>query len=592
MKWLKLSIPLWILIAVTLTYSGHFWNEFHFDDHHTIVNNPAIRSLKNIPSFFEDARPFSVFPPNRSYRPVVTTVLALDYAAGKGLNPPYFHLSTFIAFLLQLLFMGAIFERIVKNRYQAWLAVALYGLHPVSAETVNYIIQRADLYVGLGLCAGLYFYMKDRHGFAILAFTLGVLSKQSGAVFPAIIISYEYFLGTRNYRKTLPYIALGIVLIYLHSLMRPDTYLVGANGEIYQYWATQPYLAMTYLRETVAPFHLSADNEMLPFDNTLHPLAVVGYVGLIAVLGVIWKGGSPAVSFGLTWFLIALSPTALVPLGDVTNDHRMYAPYVGIALIAAVLAQKKLLRVLFTLSLPLLAYGTTLRNEVWRTDKGLWEDVVRKRPRNARAWLNLGVCLLQENRPIEAYAAMQESKKLEDSYIYLELNLAIACQHLKRFAEAEHHFKRGTRLDPGGSPLYAYGMFLMERGRLKEAVPLLVESNRRNPHDLKAIHRLVWLLEEEDRKCRELRSAKAWIDYSVLLCLAEDYTQATRASRNAIELEPKNALAHNNLAACELGNKHWKQAKDAATEALKLDPKLEVAQRNLKRAEAQLRKEP
>ncbi|HXJ42690.1 MAG TPA: hypothetical protein VNH18_25640 [Bryobacteraceae bacterium] len=37
-------------------------------------------------------------------------------------------------------------------------ASALYDVHPVMAETVNYIIQRADLYSTLGVIAGLVLY--------------------------------------------------------------------------------------------------------------------------------------------------------------------------------------------------------------------------------------------------------------------------------------------------------------------------------------------------------------------------------------------------------------------------------------------------
>src|SRR5215831_10340869 len=66
-----------LVVAIFAAYANHFHNSFHFDDAHTIVNNAAIRELKNIPLFFGDARSFSSLPSNQSYRPLVTTLLTI-----------------------------------------------------------------------------------------------------------------------------------------------------------------------------------------------------------------------------------------------------------------------------------------------------------------------------------------------------------------------------------------------------------------------------------------------------------------------------------------------------------------------------------
>ena len=141
---------LFLLVAVIAAYANHFFNGFHFDDFHAIVNNTYIRSLRNIPRFFIDGTTFSSLPTNQSYRPVVSTSLAIDYFLGHG-RPFFFHLSTFLLFLLQGVVMYslylAIFDRSQRdsaNRYVALIAVAWYLLHPANAETINYIIARSD----------------------------------------------------------------------------------------------------------------------------------------------------------------------------------------------------------------------------------------------------------------------------------------------------------------------------------------------------------------------------------------------------------------------------------------------------------------
>ena len=72
-----------LVAALVAAYANHFHNSFHFDDAHTIVNNAAIRELRNIPLFFRDATTFSALPSNQSYRPLVSTLLAIDYSFGQ-----------------------------------------------------------------------------------------------------------------------------------------------------------------------------------------------------------------------------------------------------------------------------------------------------------------------------------------------------------------------------------------------------------------------------------------------------------------------------------------------------------------------------
>src|SRR5438067_1996807 len=102
------SVAAGLLALVLLaTYSNHFQNSFHFDDAHTIVNNAAIQELRNIPRFFADARSFSALPSNQSYRPIISTLLAIDYKVG-GLNPFWFHLSIFSLFVTLVMLLASL----------------------------------------------------------------------------------------------------------------------------------------------------------------------------------------------------------------------------------------------------------------------------------------------------------------------------------------------------------------------------------------------------------------------------------------------------------------------------------------------------
>src|ERR1051325_3444179 len=120
--------------AVTAVYLNHFHNAFHFDDFHTIVNNPAIRDWRNIPHFFVNPLLFSIKPEACTWRPLVSASLALDYRIG-GLHPCYFRLSTFFWFLVQLVVMFLLFRHLMdrslparSNVWTAFLAAVVYGV--------------------------------------------------------------------------------------------------------------------------------------------------------------------------------------------------------------------------------------------------------------------------------------------------------------------------------------------------------------------------------------------------------------------------------------------------------------------------------
>ncbi len=89
-KWVYLAI-LSIVAAGCVTYSNSFHNSFHYDDEHSIIENPNIRSLTNIPQFLVDAGAFSGLDEARMYRPLLLVTLSLNYAFGEY-EPPGYHL--------------------------------------------------------------------------------------------------------------------------------------------------------------------------------------------------------------------------------------------------------------------------------------------------------------------------------------------------------------------------------------------------------------------------------------------------------------------------------------------------------------------
>src|SRR6266567_3624537 len=190
-----------LLLAVLAAYANHFHNSFHFDDAHTIETNAAIRELRNIPQFCRDATTFSSLPSNQSYRPLVSTLLAIDYRLG-GLHPFWFHLSIFALFVALTLLLAFVVHHLLdytaswkRNRWIALAAAAWYGLHPANADTVNYIISSSEIISTLGVIASLAVYFAfprlRRYHLYVLPAAIAILAKPPAAIFAVLFAIYR-----------------------------------------------------------------------------------------------------------------------------------------------------------------------------------------------------------------------------------------------------------------------------------------------------------------------------------------------------------------------------------------------------------------
>ncbi len=612
-----------LLLAITGVYANHFHNSFHFDDFHTVVDNPSIRSLRNVPSFFTDATTFSVLPANRTYRPVVSASLAFDYFLAHGYTPFWFHLTTFLFFLALVALIGA-FYRVILDRTRpspanAWLALfgaAWFGLHPAMAETVNYVIQRGDLYCAFGCVAALYFFARfkrqRRTGLYLLPLVFALLAKPPAAVFPALLFLYVFFFeaeGKSNRAAdsllaAFPAMTLTALLLWLQSAMTPHTFLPSIISP-WVYRLTQPYVWLRYTLDLILPFHLNVDTDLTPltaFDSR----AIEGVAFLILLLAaILWTGRLQRLrplSFGLSWFLITQLPTSLYPLSEVENDHRMFLSFVGLILAAvwagALLAEripslakppKPILTGLAILALMPYAYGTYLRNQVWRSEETLWLDDIQKSPHNGRGLMIYGLTQMNKGAFAAALDCFERASVYTPNYPTLEINLGIVNGVMAdlgdraRAVEAERHFLRAIALAPADDATHGfYGRWLSDHGRYQEAVTEFRTAVDLNPsramqHDL-----LVQAFSKvSGSQAPAAVTSASLINRSLTLNQEGHFNESTSTALAALRLDPHSAIAWNNIAANNEALHHWDAAIDAARHALSLQPDLQIAKNNL-----------
>src|SRR6266536_2497547 len=75
-----------LAIGIGVAYSGSFGIGFYFDDTLGIAQNPSIRSLRNIPSFFTDPHAIWIDHTQVDLRPILLITYAANYAIS-GLRP-------------------------------------------------------------------------------------------------------------------------------------------------------------------------------------------------------------------------------------------------------------------------------------------------------------------------------------------------------------------------------------------------------------------------------------------------------------------------------------------------------------------------
>lgn len=637
-------------LAATTVYSNHFDNGFHFDDVHTIVDNARIRSLADPLKFFRDATAFSVLTTHQVFRPVVSLSLAFDYHMAGGAIPRWFHVSTFVWFLVLLAVLFDLFRRLLASDGWACFATTLFAAHPVTAETVNYIIQRGDLHATLGIAASLHGYAAfpraRRYGLYLIPFAAGALAKTTALIFPLLLAWYLYLYERSRGRDLLlrltPAAALTAALGWWAAAMTGPSFQPGGHAPGL-YRATQGYVTLHYARQFFLPLDLTADTDMKPVASYSDPHVLSGalFVCLLAALIVITmrRAGWLDVAFGLGWFAIALVPTAVMALAEVANDHRMFMAFPGLCL-AVTRAAKNLLAGRMETAPPwrwgaitagvailtAFAWGAHERNRVWRTEETLWRDVTIKSPSNGRGLMNYGLTLLSRGATAEALGYFERSLAFNPNYPLLEINLGVAKEALGRSAEAEPHFRRAIQLAPGQSSGYFYyGRWLNSKTRREEAAQNLAYAVSINPSDFQARTLLadVWatlqrwneldvltaatlrvapddatalhyrkLIEEARLRAEQLKAApvktpESWIELSLAHYRAGRYLDCVQAAREAAKLRPGYAEAFNNIAAGYNALEMWDDGIAAAAEAVRLKPGWDLARNNLAHARRQ-----
>jgi tetratricopeptide (TPR) repeat protein len=236
-----------LVLLVTVVYWPTLHNGFISDDFVTLQNNPSLRSasgLRNIWCNFE-------ITGTVQYYPIVFSTFWAEYHLW-GLDPRGYHIVNFLLHATAAVLAWRLLVRLEVPG--AWLAAAIFAVHPVEVESVAWASERKNMLSCVLALGSLLAYLRfsspetpspqdaprsaSGNGWQYYAWALGLyvaalLSKTVTASVPAVLLVIYWWKRGRITRRDVanlaPFFVVGLALSYV-TVWVEKTY-VGAEGE-------------------------------------------------------------------------------------------------------------------------------------------------------------------------------------------------------------------------------------------------------------------------------------------------------------------------------------------------------------------------
>jgi protein O-mannosyl-transferase len=442
------------------------------------------------------------------YYPLVLTSFWVDYHLW-GLDPAGYHIVNIALHGLNSVLLWHLLRRLGVP--WAWLAAAVFGLHPVHVESVAWITERKNV-------LSLFFYLLAALGYArfvelerdngiqrarpawgayvlsLLCFTLALLSKTVVCSFPAAVLLVTYWkrgrVGLHDVARLVPFFILGLGMGLFTSWV--ETNQIHAQGEEWSLTVVQRcliagralwfYAAKLSMPVDLMFFYPRWEVSAVVWWQHLYPLVAV------AVLGALWWwreriGRGPLVA--VLFFCGTLSPALgffnVYPMRySFVADHFQYHASIGLIIIGCAgicrfcswTGQHARRAGVATSLLLLMALGVL----TWRQGRSygdletLWADTLGKNPSAWMAESLLAEHLDEQGRTEEALEHDRRALALRPTDPELKYNVGGMLGKLGRYDEAVALLREVVVQRPNLSDAHAtLGLILRELGRREES---------------------------------------------------------------------------------------------------------------------------
>lgn len=501
-------------LAFANTLGAGFVN---WDDHGYLWLNPMVKPLGQV-----DLGQIFTGHTHGNYSPLVVLSYCFEHTfdtiakpgqmAVENFQPFLYHLDNVLLHLGTTALVFFFFRSLGVRGWGLALGTALFGIHPMRAESVAWVTERKDVLYGLFYLAALLSYWKylatQQSKFYLLCLLFGLLSllsKIQAVSLPLSMLAMDWLAGRdlknmKIWLEKLPFFALSLIfgLVGIHFLGEAEGFKDTGYSLVERFFFATASL-WNYLWKVPIPFGLSAYYPY-PKSGDLPVLYYASPLLLAAVAWWVWHSAKPqnpsptpertpylqhrAIAFGFLFFLVnIIFVLQFKGAGKAfMSDRFTYVPYLGLFFVLAKTyadIESGRLKTGLKSVLPYLAAGfvglcavlTFMQNTTWKSSEALWENNTAKHPKDPLSWSNLGLAyddLMEYEKSAKAY---EQAIQVDPAYFDANFNLAIAYNKLKRSDEAIKMFSRAIELKPDFSESwYARSQVYLAKGDFAKAI--------------------------------------------------------------------------------------------------------------------------
>jgi tetratricopeptide (TPR) repeat protein len=574
-----------LLAAVTILVYRPAWNGgFLWDDDAYVTNNDLLTAPDGLRRIW-----FSFDSPSQ-YFPLVYTTFRIERALW-GLNPTGYHVVNIFLHIANALLLWRLLVRLKVPG--AWLAAAIFSLHPVQVESVAWITERKNVLMGvfflLTLLAWIEF-VDERtvrrwrfYALALVLYALALFSKTTACTLPVALLLILWLqkkpIDKQRLVQVVPFLMLGVAMGLLTVWW--ERYHQGTHGSLFALSPIERILIASravwfYLGKLIWPSRLT----FIYPQWTIAPTYLFGYAWLLAAGGLCaaiyfarrYVGRSLEVA--TLFFVATLGPV----LGFImlytfrytfVADHYQYLASIGpIALASAGLASvAETLRssryFIYGAAVSIvvaLAVLTWRQSAIYADIEALWRTTIARNPTCWMAHNNLGIVLSQKGELDDAIAHYRKTLEMRPDYSEADYNLGNALLQKGEIDEAIIHCRKAVTTQPKDPDAQvAFGNALRRKGLVDEAIVHYQKALAIRPYSVDAHYNLSSaLLQKHDldaaiSHCQaalsiQPRHAKAQINLASALSEKGRMMEAIVLYQKALDISPASVPAQNNLA--------------------------------------------
>lgn len=519
---------IFIAAAAFAVYANSLSNDFVFDDESVVLGDPSITDLSNIPKYFTAEEGFHKVI-GRYYRPVVSSLYALDYAVWK-LDPFGFHLTNVLIhvinslLILKLLFMifAAQDAGLQKSKLIAVIFAGLvFAVHTIHTEAVSWVSGRTDSLSFTFFAASFIYYLKyhDKkkplHFFLVLFFySFSLLSKEMAITFPLIVVAYDILVNKKrewkDLRNNLPvYISIGVIsvlYIFLRWLILKDipqreTYFYFYGKDMFTVIFTMLQTIPLYFRLLVVPIGLLYHyNVYLPYQSSLVSLEVILpalFVVLMVSVFIALIKRFPLVSYSILFVLITLVPVMnIVPTMNFMAERFLYIPSAALSFVLSALIirfynnrTKQALFGVLSVVIIFYSYLTIERNFDWKNNDTLFMSA-DGRP-GSLLYVNIANIYANRQEYDKAEILYRKALDLRDETLLANTNLGKIFLIKGNFDSAYHYIYKSHLLDTlSPEPMFALAQLFINNNNTPAAINWLEKIQKVTPNYMNSVKML------------------------------------------------------------------------------------------------------